>query len=148
MADSLAGAVLAICSTAQNSDLDQAGFEALTFIDIGNVGSIGEIGTQTNILTYDTLDTTVIQKAKGMSNAGDPAIEVARDKTDTGQDALRTAALATSDAYAFELTMANGDVIYNRGVVSGPTRPMGRNEDFDLEVFQLGLTQVEVIVEA
>lgn len=148
MANSLAGAVLAICSTAQNSDLDQTGFAALSYIDIGSVGSIGEMGTQTNILTYDTLDTTVIQKAKGMSNAGDPAIEVARDKADTGQDALRTAAASATDAYAFELTLANGDIIYNRGVVSGPTRPFGRNEDFDLEVFQLGLTQSEVVVEA
>ena len=146
MATSLAGVTIGICATAQPTALDASGYGALTYVAISNVGSIGEIGTTTNILTYDTLDTTVTQKAKGISNAGDPAIEVARDKTDAGQDALRTAA-ATSSIYAFKVTMANGDIFYNRGVVSGPTRPMGRNEDFDLEVFTLGLTQAEIVVE-
>lgn len=30
--------------------------------------------------------------------------------------------------------------------MSGPTRPNGQNEDFDLEVFTLGLVQEEIVV--
>ena len=35
-----------------------------------------------------------------------------------------------------------------RGLVTGPKRPNGRNEDFNLEVYTLGLTQYEIIKEA
>lgn len=150
-----AGKKLYICTTPQPDDLAQAAFEALTWVEITGVGSHGEVGTSTNILTYDTWGTTVAQKAKGIDNAGDPEIELARDPDDAGQVALRAAAL-TNFNYAFKITgndKPNNHVdsepttIYNRGLVVGPRRPMGRNEDFDLEIFTLGLQQREVIVD-
>lgn len=151
-----AGSKLYICATPKNDDVaDAAAYAALTWVQIGGVGSHGEAGTQTNILSYDTWDTTVTQKAKGMSNAGDPEIELARDPDDAGQDILRTAA-NTNWSYAFKIERndkPNDDVdskptiIYNRGLVSGPRRPLGRNEDFDLEIFTLGLQQKEIVVD-
>lgn len=149
-----AGSTLWICADPQQSDLNQAAYEALTWVQIKGVGSHGEVGTTTNILTYDGWDTTVVQKAKGMSNAGDPEIECARIPTDAGQVLLRAAAL-TDFNYAFKMVRNDepgddvGDtptIIYNRGLVSGPRRPMGRNEDFDLEIFTLGLNQREIVV--
>lgn len=142
-----------ICTTPQPEDLDRAGFEALTYVRVGQVGAKGETGMQTNVVSYDTLDTKVTQKAKGISNAGDPTIEVARLYNDLGQIALRAAA-KTNFNYAFR-TVRNdapdaettNTVIYERGLVMGPTRPNGRNEDFDLEVFTLGLQQEEVVVD-
>lgn len=154
-ANTNAGSKLYICATPQPDDLDQTGFEALTWVQIGGVGSAGEAGTSTNILTYDTWDTEVTQKAKGISNAGDPDIEVARDPEDAGQDILRTAA-RTNFNYAFkeERNDAPNDLVgsspttyYNRGLVSGPRRPRGRNEDFDLEIYTLGLQQLEIVVD-
>ena len=38
-------------------------------------------------------------------------------------------------------------VRYNRGLVTGPTIPLGRTEDFDLEVFTLGLQQRQLTVD-
>lgn len=149
------GKKLFMCVTAQQIDLDATSFAALTWVQIKGVGSHGEAGTTTNILTYDTWDTDVVQKAKGMSDAGSPTIELARNHLDAGQDALRAAA-GTNLNYAFKIVgndKPNSDVdstptiIYNRGLVAGPTRPLGRNEDFDLEVFTLGLQQREVIVD-
>lgn len=149
-----AGSKLYICVTPKPDDLLQAAFEALVWVQINGVGSMGEVGTSTNILTYDTWDTNVAQKAKGISNAGDPTIELARDPDDAGQDALRDAAL-TNFNYAFKIEKndkenaevgSTNTVIYTRGLVSGPMRPMGRNEDFDLEVFTLGLQQREIVV--
>jgi hypothetical protein len=149
-----AGKKLYICTTPQPDDLDQSDYEALTWVQINGVGSHGEVGTSTNILTYDTWDTDVAQKAKGISNAGDPTIELARDPDDAGQIALRAAAL-TNFNYAFKIegndaptseVGATPTIIYNRGLVTGPRRPMGRNEDFDLEVFTLGLNQREIVV--
>lgn len=155
-ANTNAGSKLYICADPQPTELNQAAFEGLTWVQIGGVGSAGEAGTSTNILTYDTWDTDVTQKAKGISNAGDPDIEVARDPEDAGQDILRTAA-RTNFNYAFKEErndQPNDDVdsspttYYNRGLVSGPRRPRGRNEDFDLEIYTLGLQQLEIVVDA
>lgn len=142
-----------ICSTPHPTDLNQAAYEALTWIEVSNVGAVGEAGTNTNIVSYDELSTDVTQKGKGISNAGDPTIECARNPTDAGQIALRAAA-KTNFTYAFKFEdkdapTANhtNSVYYNRGLVTGPTRPNGRNEDFILEVFTLALNQREIVVD-
>lgn len=161
MANTLKGRKLWIACTSaggstpsvQNTDLaNVAAYDALLWTEIKHVGSIGESGTNTNIVSYDELGTDVTQKNKGISNAGDPQIELARFGTDAGQMALRAACLTKSN-YAFkwvddDLISTNGTTYYNRGLVTGPTRPNGRNEDFNLEHFTLGLVQLELIKEA
>ena len=144
---------LYISSTAQPTEVaDAAAYDLLTWIEISGVGRHGETGTTQNILTYDTWDDEVVQKAKGMKNAGDPDIEVARADGDAGQDALRAAA-ALNAVYAFKIEAndtggTNPTTRYNRGYVTGPTHPHGRNEDFDVEVFKLALVQEQIIKEA
>ena len=152
-ANSNAGSTLLISTTPAQFDLDRAGFEAMTYIPISAVGSRGEAGATTNILTYDTWDTKVAQKAKGITDAGSPEVEVARIATDPGQKALKAAAL-TNLNYAFKELRNDpaslngvGTVFYNRGLVTGPSRPGGRNEDFDLEVYTLAFNQLEVVVD-
>ncbi len=153
MADTHKGNKLYVCATAQPAALNQAAYEALTWVQVGGVGSVAEIGSSTNILTYDTWDTDVIDKGKGMTDAGSPTIECARAPTDAGQIVLRAAAL-TNFKYAFKIERADAPseaysntIIYNRGLVAGPTRPQGRNEDFDLEVFTLAFVQREIVVD-
>jgi len=139
----------------QNANLSVAEYEALTWLEVVGVGSVGETGTNTNIPTYDTLGTDVINKGKGISNAGDPEVEVARIATDPGQIEMRAAA-ATRSNYAFKYEQddiitagtGNGTTYFNRGLVTGPRHPNGRNEDFVLEMFALGLNQKEITVEA
>ncbi len=123
-------------------------------MEVSNVGSHGETGDITNVLTYDTWGEQVVQKAKGMTNAGDPEVELARDHDDAGQIIMRTAGRSNLN-YAFKMTAndtPNADVdsepttIYNRGLVLGPRRPHGRNEDFDLEVYTLAFQQREIVV--
>lgn len=153
-ANSNAGSKVYIASAPVEVGINQAALEALTWVEIGNLGNHGQGGSQTNILTYDTWNTDVIQKGKGMTDAGSPEIEVARDYDDEGQNALRAAAL-TNLNYAFKMERndkisTNADatptIIYNVGIVTGPTRPFGRNEDFDLEVYTLGFNQREIVV--
>lgn len=142
-----------ICTTPQPSDLNVGQYEGLDYVEVKNVGAVGEMGTTTNIVSYDELSTDVTQKAKGISNAGDPTIECSRNPTDPGQVALRAAA-KTNFVYAFKFVANDAPsadytntVIYTRGVVAGPTRPRGRNEDFDLEVFTIGALQLEIVVD-
>lgn len=153
-ANSNAGSKVFICAVPQNVDLAKADYELLAWTEIKGIGSHGETGISTNVLTYDTWDTTVIQKAKGMTDAGSPTIEVARNPTDPGQMILRTAGDPSNNQnYAFKMLRNDPaniggvpSVLYNRGLVMGPTRPFGRNEDFDIEVFTLGLQQKEIVV--
>ena len=63
------------------------------------------------------------------------------------------AAVANMNNYAFKYELANslgtnGTIRYNRGVVTGPTHSNGGNEDFDLENYELGLNQEQIVVEA
>lgn len=144
-----AGVKIAISTLAQNSDLDESGFDALTYTVITGVGSIGEYGISTNMLSYDALDTLVSKKAKGITNAGDPQIEMARSDKDPGQQAMRAAGAPDYfEAHAFKITKQDGSIDYLRGLVAGPSSPGGRNEDFDLHVFTLGLNQAPVHVDA
>lgn len=156
-ANTLSGSKLYVCATAQNTDLDLAGFEALTWVQVKGVGSHGETGTNTNIVSYDTWDTEFVQKAKGTSNAGDPEVELARIPADAGQLILRTAGdHFNKNNYAFKIEKndapagvgATPTYIYNRGLVAGPRTPHGRNEDFDLEIYTFGLQQQQIIDEA
>lgn len=143
------GSKLYICVTPQNSELDEEGFEALTYVQVNKVGSVGERGITTNIATYDTWDTLVALKGKGISNAGDPEVEMARDLTDPGQIAMRAAgAPDVPSAYAFKVERPSGEVEYMRGLVTGPRTPGGRNEDFVLHVYSLALNQVPIEVAA
>jgi len=140
---------------AQPSDLTSTTYAALEWLEVKTVGSVGETGTNTNIVTYDTLGTDVTLKSKGISNAGDPEIEVARIFDDAGQVQMRAAAL-TRSSYAFKYEQddqitadtGNGTTYFNRGIITGPRHPNGRNEDFVLEMYQLGLNQKEIVVEA
>lgn len=146
---SLSGVQIAMSTEKANADLDAVAFALLTFTDIGNVGSLGSYGVDTNVISYDMLSTVVSRKAKGISNAGDPELECARSDTDAGQLLLRAAGLPTVyDAYAFKVTKQDGSIDYLRGLVMGPTSPNGGPEDFDLHVYKLGLNQVPVHVVA
>jgi hypothetical protein len=148
-----AGSQLWVCATPQPNKLTLGEYQMLNWVQVKSVGNVGEMGTQTNILSYPTWDDDVVRKQKGMSDAGDPTVEVARIPNDPGQVILRAQA-KTKLNYAFKIVRDDaapggaGTVLYNRGLVTGPTRPMGANEDFDLEVFTLGLQQLEEVSDA
>lgn len=153
MANTNAFSKFYVCATAQNTTLAQADYEALTWVEVGGVGSRGEAGKSTNILTYPTWGDSVSLKAKGLTDAGSPDLECARIATDAGQIVLRAAAaVGNNNNYAFKELRSDGPVggtgtvIYTRGLVTGPKRPGGQNEDFDLEVYTLGLQQEEIVV--
>lgn len=156
-ANTMSGGKLYVCATPKNTDLDAAGFAALTWVQVKGVGSHGETGTNTNIVSYATWDTEFVQKSKGTSNAGDPEIEVARISDDAGQIILRTAGdHFNKNNYAFKIERNDAipgvgetpTTIYNRGLVAGPRTSHGRNEDFELEIFTLALQQQQITVEA
>lgn len=152
MADTLKGRKLYICATPQPDEINEAAYKALTWVRVKHVGSIGETGTKDNILSYDEMDSDVLPKAKGISNAGDPPIELSRNATDPGQILMREAGV-TKVVYAFKITDGDAEAGYNpttyfnRAIVGGPTKPNGRQESFNLEMYTLGCVQREITVE-
>lgn len=153
MANTNKGKRFYVCSTPQPADLTLSAYQALTYVEVLHVGTIGIMGTSTNIVNYDELATTVEQKAKAISNAGDPVIDVARTPSDAGQILLRSIAL-TSQSYAFKTEDLDAPsagftntIYYDRGVIAGPARPGGRNQDFILERYTLGLVQLQIVVD-
>jgi hypothetical protein len=91
------------------------------------------------------LNTLLALKGKGITNAGDPQVEVAEDLAHPGQAGMRAAcAPDVPDSYAFKIERADRSVEYLRGLVTGPNVPGGRNEDFILNTFTLGLNQVPI----
>lgn len=153
MANTNAFSKLYVCPEPQNTNLTEGEYNSLTWVLVSGLGNLGETGKSTNILTYNTWETEVADKAKGITDAGSPTVEVARDPNDAGQEILRQAsAVGNNNKYAFKIERSDGPVggtgtiQYNRGLVAGPTRPNGQNEDFDLEVYTLGLVQEEIVV--
>lgn len=150
MADTNKGRRVYICATVKPTDLTQEQFEALTWVQVGKVGNVGDFGRQTNIVSYTTLDTEYQQKSKGISNAGDPVIECSRSYNDAGQVIMRTAGAPTS-RYSYALKIEENDkptadytntIHYVRGKVAGPVNLGGGNEDFVREQYTIGLEQV------
>jgi hypothetical protein len=118
-----------ICETAQEADLDQAGFEALTWVEATNVGTLPDRGQSQDELTYPTLNNGII-KGKGPKNYGSGDFEVSRKGTNLGRDAMVTAA-NTELNYAIKLVAPDAvsgytaTTEYLRGLLSGPTYPGG-----------------------
>jgi hypothetical protein len=141
---------LYISTTPQNQDLDDHaghGFPSLAYVEVKGVGSLGETGLNTNIVNYDTWGSLVVSKGKGLTDAGSADVEMLRIQNDPGQIAMIAAGLPTnSDNYAFKQVLQDGTTRYFRALVAGPRNPGGRNEDFDLRVFTLGLNQAPIEV--
>lgn len=132
----------------QNADLDLAAFKAIPDSDwtpVAKVGSIPERGINTNLLSYDTVNTLVSKKAKGITDAGDGTLEVARTKSDLGQQKLNAAGQPDNlNSYPIKYVKQDGVVEYGRCLIAGPSYPGGRNEDFDLANYALGFQQVPI----
>jgi len=152
--NTLKGAVLSVCNTPQNANLLVAAYEALTWVAVGSVGNLGEFGSSSNIVSYNTLDESVTNKQKGIADAGEMTVECASIYSDAGQIILRSFGVATNqDNMAFKLEYADGPagytntIIFSRGVVSGPVFPGGGGDDFIKEQYTIGLNQVPIRVD-
>lgn len=145
-----------ICETAQPADLDQAAFEALTWVEMVNCGTLPERGRSENELTYNTLAHGVI-KGKGSVNHGSGDFECARRGTNAGREAFIVAA-KTDLNYAIKLVapdatgVAVGDFTatteYLRCLISGPIVPSGSDEQADIFRFPVMINQHLIVAPA
>lgn len=143
----LQGTKVYISTTAVTTfPLNAAAFVALTYTEIGSVGNLGDYGVSPNMVTYNTLGTQIATKAKGVEDAGELSIEVARIYDDAGQVAVRAAA-ATKSNYAFKVEYGDkptpamtNSIMYAVGPVSGPQLLGGSTDDFIRESYTVAFT--------
>ncbi len=131
----------------------EAEYSALAWTEVGLVESLGEFGDQSNTVNFASLNDGRNRKAKGIRDAGDLALTVARDPTDPGQDAL-IAAEATSNKFAFKvvypdrLTPTGTDGIdYFRALVMSKRSNVGSADNVIRRAFTLGIDSAIVSVD-
>lgn len=123
MSDALSpglGTTIAISATLPATD-NEAGYEALTFITIGEVTDIPSFGPAHEVVTHVPLSTGITAKYHGSKNNGSLTVPMALDRTDSGQTALKTA-LTGKDRVAFAVEYADGSFDYFQGKVFSFTR--------------------------
>jgi len=138
MADTInQGGILSICATAQNSDLTQIQFEALTWVPISQIVTMPTIGETENIVQQDYVTTGRGQKKKGVITGNSTEVVVGNDYSDAGQDALYTAS-RTKNNYAFKREYTDSPntgtttntIVYFRALIGRGVDAGGGVEDF------------------
>ena len=93
--------------TANTAATTATQYAALTYVEIIDVESIGEFGDQASVIEFTALGDARVRKRKGVRNAGDCTVVVARNPLENGHKAI-TAAEATEFTYAFKILLADG----------------------------------------
>lgn len=144
-----AGAKVYVAEELQDdTDLDKAGFEALTWVEVKDVGTIPEYGRNEAPATYDAFSGIV--KGKGSNDAGGGDFIMAYHAEDLGQIEMRShGAQRRNVCFKIEHPDATGTanpdksatIDYLRGVLSGPRHPQGGTNDFEREAYAFGCNQ-------
>jgi hypothetical protein len=139
-----AEAQVAICATPTSAS-DETALAALTYVPVGKVQSLGEIGPQAQDVSAVFLSGEPVQHLKGVTDNGVTTITCGRDPLDAGQLALKAASL-TKFEYALRITLADAadandsdSVIYVRGpVMSARIGGLGGPNDLTTQVYGVG----------
>jgi len=148
MADNLnIGSKLYICATAQNSNLTEAQFEALTWIEVTKIVSLPPVGMSVNMVDRVYVAEGIGRSRKGVLSGSDGELVVGYDYTDAGQDALYTASQSRSK-YAFKLVgvdspntaTTTNTIMYFRALVGPRNYAGGEAEGEVTHAYQIKIT--------
>lgn len=93
---------------------DAAGYAALTFIEVGEVLSVGEFGGTADEVQSQPLATGVTEFFRGFIQYGNPSLGLERDVADAGQVILKAHfdGANAGDAFSCKIELPDGEVIY------------------------------------
>lgn len=145
MSQTKIGTTIQICATAQPTDLDQSGFEALTYVAAPvNVVTFPSFGIDENIVSQDYADGGLTKHSKGFKRGQQSSLIFGDLAGDTGQAAFHTAS-ATRSSFALKMTSADGSIRYTRALIGEPTFTGGEGEAFDNFEFPIAIQQKPII---
>ena len=108
----------------------EAGYESLSFENVGEVTDFPEYGPDVTVVTHEPLATGITEKLKGFVNYGSVSVGLGRDSSDAGQAILSEAVdgATKNDIHSHRITFPNGDIHYFQGgVFSYTTNPGSSN---------------------
>lgn len=125
LAFTAAGTLLGV-SAAAPATADQAGYEALTFTNIGEITDYGSVGKTYNEVTHNPVADRATYKFKGSYNEGTMSLTLAKAAADAGQVIL-DAGLASDSDYYFKVELndnpdgtSNTILYFSAKVMSAP----------------------------
>lgn len=128
-----------------NTAEDETAYAALSYVEVGEVETLGEFGDSAQAVTFTSLGDARVRKLKGSFDAGDIALTVANDPADPGQIAL-VAASKTKFSYAIKVVAADAadendtdSTFYFRGKVMTRRLNVGGANDVTKRSFTVGI---------
>lgn len=99
---------------ASPATIDSAGFDALSYVTVGEVTDVAEIGADVTVVSHNPLATGVTEKFKGFTNFGSSSVSFARDVSDAGQILLNSGATGANKnlQHSVRITYADGQIDY------------------------------------
>lgn len=123
------GIVLSVVADTPESN-DKAGYEALSYVAVGEITTVPEFGPNVQVVTHEPLATGVTEKFKGFINYGSLALSAALDTSDAGQIIMSAAVTGATkfERHSFKLAYQDGSTRYWQGKVFSYTEnPGGAN---------------------
>lgn len=147
---SVAGASIAI-SAALPATFNAAGYDALTFTNVGEVTDLGEFGRVYELIRHNPINTRATRKLKGSYDEGQISMVVGLDMDDAGQALCDTASRSDAD-YSFRIVDQEGNQYYFLAKVMSFRRRFGTVNNIVSATIMLELssssTGVGVVVDA
>lgn len=104
-----------------------AGFNDLTWTDVGEVTSIGEFGANYNVIEHLSLADKRTRKFSGSYNNGSMSVEMAFDALDSGQ-LLALDIMDTGDECSVAIRLRDGSRYFSTGIITSFRRNVGTTD--------------------
>lgn len=107
---SVAGTTIGISSSAP-ATYNTAGYDALTFTEIGEITNLGEFGQKFNVIKHNPIKSRGTVKKKGSYDNGTLPLKGGYDSDNAGQILLKASASSDNNHF-LKVTFTNGDIVY------------------------------------
>jgi len=137
------GTILTLSADAP-ATLDEEGYDAITYTEIGEVGDLGDIPTPVyDAVAWATVTERGEYKSKGGYSLGSQTVTVAIDPDDAGQ-ALVDAATLDDELYTVKIEHPDLGIIFGRALVNGGPRLYG--DTGTISTRQITFEYVDILV--
>jgi hypothetical protein len=126
-------------SAALPATFDAAGYGALTFTQVGELESIGEINVRHAAITFQNMCTGKTSTLKGAEEAVAVTLGVALDRDDAGQSIMATARKSLTTKVSVKILEANGDIVFFHGFVMSDTIVYGGINEIKKANYEIGV---------
>lgn len=108
--------IIVSCVQGSPASEDEAGYDALTYTEIGEVTNVPDFGATVQVVESNPLKTGITEKFAGFVNFGSLGLEAEADDDDAGQalalNAVQPDHASFNEVFSFKLQYASGAVRY------------------------------------